>query len=267
MVRVDERVDGEAFARPIEWFGLDECEMTERGLSTPAVERIVQAARNTPRAARWSPGKARKGPDADARARGLLRRLADARKVDSVVVVRRVCGEIADLTGVSAQTQGQLMDAVQEARDWLGKQAGARRDLCARLDQAVNDGNAKQVWELLILVNATAAHDRTETEDNIVERASDYFAGLAHSTRELLEAEAAAERAATEAVGPTAVLASLRQRSDLETGLPRTDAAAGSNDDRVRLECPGLVIMRGSRAERVFRPCTAFFPNFPSCRE
>ncbi|MEU9971257.1 hypothetical protein [Streptomyces malaysiensis] len=36
------RIDTEAFARPTEWFGLDECAMTERGL-TSAVERIIQA--------------------------------------------------------------------------------------------------------------------------------------------------------------------------------------------------------------------------------
>ncbi len=37
------RIGTEAFARPTEWFALDECEITDRGLSTPAVERIVQA--------------------------------------------------------------------------------------------------------------------------------------------------------------------------------------------------------------------------------
>ncbi|GAA0325452.1 hypothetical protein GCM10010302_75710 [Streptomyces polychromogenes] len=35
-------VTAEAFARPVEWFALDDCEITDRGLSTPAVERIVQ---------------------------------------------------------------------------------------------------------------------------------------------------------------------------------------------------------------------------------
>ncbi|MCO8308850.1 hypothetical protein NI939_40160 [Streptomyces sp. RKCA-744] len=78
------RIGTEAFARPTEWFGLDKCAMTERGLSTPAVERIVQA-RSTPPPAQWTTGKARKGPDADARGRGLLRRLGDARKVESAL--------------------------------------------------------------------------------------------------------------------------------------------------------------------------------------
>ncbi|MEV7253725.1 hypothetical protein [Streptomyces cyaneofuscatus] len=31
------QIGTEAFARPTEWFGLSECAMTQRGLSTPAV--------------------------------------------------------------------------------------------------------------------------------------------------------------------------------------------------------------------------------------
>ncbi|MER5584788.1 hypothetical protein ABT090_24550 [Streptomyces asoensis] len=50
------QIGTEAFARPTEWFGLDECEMTERGLSAPAVERIVHTRSERP-ASRWSPGK------------------------------------------------------------------------------------------------------------------------------------------------------------------------------------------------------------------
>ncbi|MGW3198616.1 hypothetical protein ACWDBD_29345 [Streptomyces sp. NPDC001118] len=100
----------EAFAWPTEWFGLDECEMTERGLSTPAVERIIQA-RSAPPPSRWSPGKTRKVPKPDARAQGLLRRLLYARRVESVVMVRQVCGEIADLSGASQEIQDQLESA------------------------------------------------------------------------------------------------------------------------------------------------------------
>lgn len=194
------RIGTEAFTRPTEWFALDECEMTERGLSTPAVERIVRA-RSTPPPSRWSAGKARKAPEADARAQGLLRRLADARRVDSVVMVTRVCREIADLTGVSQETQAQLDTAVQEANCWLEEQAEVRRDLFARLDQAVTAQNPKQVRELLIRVNATAAHDRNDAEDSIVNRADGYFAGLGHATHARMTAEAAAQRAAADAVG------------------------------------------------------------------
>ncbi|MFC9863574.1 MULTISPECIES: hypothetical protein [unclassified Streptomyces] len=41
------RIGTEAFARATEWFPSDECAMTERGLSTPAVEQIVRP-RSTP---------------------------------------------------------------------------------------------------------------------------------------------------------------------------------------------------------------------------
>ncbi|QCX74634.1 hypothetical protein C9F11_04655 [Streptomyces sp. YIM 121038] len=37
------RIGTEAFVRPTEWFALDDCEMTERGLSTGALERVVRA--------------------------------------------------------------------------------------------------------------------------------------------------------------------------------------------------------------------------------
>ncbi|WP_435215439.1 hypothetical protein [Streptomyces sp. bgisy034] len=69
----------EAFARRTEWFGLDECVMTERGLTTPAVERIVRA-RTMASPARWPAAKTREGPDVEARAQVLLRRLASARR-------------------------------------------------------------------------------------------------------------------------------------------------------------------------------------------
>ncbi|WP_327380677.1 hypothetical protein [Streptomyces sp. NBC_01207] len=42
------RIGTEAFTRPTEWFALDECEMTERGLSTPAVERIIRSRKTRP---------------------------------------------------------------------------------------------------------------------------------------------------------------------------------------------------------------------------
>lgn len=78
------RIGTEAFARPTEWFALDECEMTERGLSTPAVERIVRS-RSTPPPTRRPSGKDRKAPDSRARAQVLLRRLEEARTVGAVV--------------------------------------------------------------------------------------------------------------------------------------------------------------------------------------
>ncbi|MFJ9968593.1 zinc finger domain-containing protein [Streptomyces avermitilis] len=228
------RIGTEAFARSTEWFGLDECEMTERGLSTPAVERIIQA-RSVPPPSRWSPGKARKVPEPDARAQGLLRRLLYARRVNSVVMAMQVCREIADLTGVSQEIQGQLEAAVRHAHVWLEEQAGVRRRLFARLDQAVADQRAGQVRRLLVRVNATASHDRTEAEDAIVERAIDYFAGLDNLTQEAVEAEAAAERATAEAAARVRTLLKGLRRYDAYMNdlhpqveaLIRSAAAAG----------------------------------------
>ncbi|MEU5958771.1 hypothetical protein [Streptomyces sp. NPDC047525] len=173
------RIGTEAFARPTEWFALDECEMTERGLSTPAVERIIHAHR-TPPPSRWTTGKAKKAPTAQVRARTLIRRLADARRLGSVVVASRVCREIAalKLTGVEQATQAELAAAVEEADRWLEEQARARRALFSRLNDAVHTQKTKQVRDLLVRVNATASQGRTEAEDAIVEAATDHVAAL-----------------------------------------------------------------------------------------
>ncbi|WP_330301622.1 MULTISPECIES: hypothetical protein [unclassified Streptomyces] len=59
------RIGPEAFARPTGWFALDEWEMTERGLSTPAVEQIVRS-RSTRPVSPWTVGRSREVPDAHA---------------------------------------------------------------------------------------------------------------------------------------------------------------------------------------------------------
>ncbi|MFI5681556.1 hypothetical protein [Streptomyces cellulosae] len=147
--------------------------MTERGLSTPAVERIVRAGSTRP-ASRWPSGKAKRAPDTEARAQVVLRRLADALKVKSVVVVNRVLGEIAAMTGMSRQAEGERDAAVAEANRWLEGQAVVRRDLFARLDEAVTARRTKQIRELLARVNATASHDRADTKD-VIAAAADYM--------------------------------------------------------------------------------------------
>ncbi|MFF4053604.1 hypothetical protein ACFYZ5_44090 [Streptomyces chartreusis] len=187
------RIGTEAFARPTEWFGLDECAMTERGLTTPAVERIVKARTTAPPAS-WPAAKNRKGPDVEARAQVLLRQLASARHVESVVVVNRACREIAGLTGASSATQTELDDAVHDAHQWLQGQADVRRELFARLEEAVTTRNAHHSRELLTRANATAAHDRTEIEDRIAGTAADFVAEQARA-QAAADAEKAAERA------------------------------------------------------------------------
>jgi len=97
-------------------------------------------------------------PKPDARAQGLLRWLADARRVDSVVVVTRVCREIADLTGVSQETQGQLHAAVQDAHAWLEKQDEVCRALFSGLEQAVTAQDIVQVRTLPLQSSPSAAN-------------------------------------------------------------------------------------------------------------
>ncbi|ONK09296.1 hypothetical protein STBA_71510 [Streptomyces sp. MP131-18] len=181
------RIGTEAFARPTEWFALDDCEMTDRGLSTPAVERIVRE-RTTRPARAWPAKKPRKGPDPQGRARFLLRQLADARKVEAVVVVTRVCRDIAAVTGLDAELKEQLTAAVADAQDWLGQQAEVRRDLFSRLADAVAGGQTKEARVLLIRVNATASHDRTEEEDDIVGTAADYLDAVASAAADRVKA-------------------------------------------------------------------------------
>ncbi|TDC68283.1 hypothetical protein E1283_27630 [Streptomyces hainanensis] len=177
------RIGTEAFARPTEWFGLDECEMTDRGLSTPAVERIVRS-RTTRPASTWPTKKAREAPAPQARARVLLRQLSDARKVESAVVVARVCDDIAALTGLDAPTREQLTAATQDAHSWLKQQAEVRRDHFARLKTAVAGGNTKDVRALLARINATDSSSWTEREHEIASAAADYLEAITTAATE-----------------------------------------------------------------------------------
>lgn len=194
------QIGTEAFARPIEWFALDECEMTERGLSTPAVEEIVQA-RTAPRPSLWSPGKARKVPEPEARAQALLRRLVYARRIDSVPLVKQVCADIEELTGVGEELQEQLEAAVRHARIWLVEQNEERRKLFDKLNRAVAEQKPGRVRRLLRRVKATASEDRTDAESAVYERATTYFDSLDDRTRDAVEAEADTEKGARKAAG------------------------------------------------------------------
>ncbi|MGG7568947.1 hypothetical protein [Streptomyces sirii] len=122
----------------------------------------------------------------------LLRRLADARKAESVVVVTRVCRDISAVDGVDKETQARLNAALVDANRWLEGQAQVRHNLFSRLDKAVTGQHANQIRKLLAHVNATASHDRTEAENDIANAAASYFAAFARQR----QAEAAARRAA-----------------------------------------------------------------------
>ncbi|MFF1715777.1 hypothetical protein [Streptomyces sp. NPDC058268] len=202
------RIGTEAFARPTEWFALDDCEMTERGLSTPAVERIIRG-RTTAPPARWPAAKAKKEPGMRARAQVLLRQLTEARKVGSVVVVNRVCRDLATLGGFSPAEQSELAGALEDAHRWLQGQADVRRELFERLNEAVTAELTQQIRELLVRVNATAAHERTAPEERIVDAAADFLSARAHE-----QMAADAERALEEAA---AKRAELKARAASET--------------------------------------------------
>ena len=192
------RIGTEAFSRPTEWFAFDECEMTDRGLSTPAVERIVRSHTTRP-VASWPTGPARKAPDAQARAHALLRKLTDARRVESVVVVTKTCHELDAVADVDQETQAQLRGAVADARCWLEGQAVVRQELFTLLEEAVAAGSAEQVRPLLVRVNAIANHDRTQAESAVVEQAAEQVAALGRE-RQAAVLAAEAEREAVAAV-------------------------------------------------------------------
>ncbi|MFB8406145.1 hypothetical protein [Streptomyces sp. NPDC055912] len=188
------QIGTEAFARPTEWFALDTCTMTERGLSTPAVEKIIHSRTSRPAPA-WTPGRAYKVPDIELReqdierqAHVLLCALAEALRAEAVIVVAGLCGQIAGVTGVKEETQEQLAAAVADAGRWLEQQGEGRRSLLADLDAAVAAGDTPRVRTLLTHVNLTALPDRTEEEIRVVGEAADHVASAAAEATERVHA-------------------------------------------------------------------------------
>ncbi|WP_187281720.1 hypothetical protein [Streptomyces sp. gb1(2016)] len=192
------RIGTEAFARPTEWFALDECEMTERGLSTPAVERIIQS-RSTPPPARRAPGKGRKTPDARFRTHVLFRRIEEARAVGAVVVVARVSHTLATLDGVDQETRAQIDTVLEDAKVWLREQTVARQEMFTQLSEAVAEGNLQEARGLLTRVNAIAAHDRTDIETQTAGAAAGFLAGMLRQQQETARKLHAAAEAREEA--------------------------------------------------------------------
>ncbi|MFE1271284.1 hypothetical protein [Streptomyces sp. NPDC058758] len=171
------RIGTEAFARPTEWFALDECEITDRGLSTPAIERIVQA-RSAPPSTRWTPGKKQQEPAQDVQAHELMRRLLYARRTESTELAEEVCREITELSGVSLQLQHQLDAARRNALAWVKKETDARRELFARLSRAVAAQKTGSVKALLGEIKTGTRSGRTEEEEHTVREATAYLAAV-----------------------------------------------------------------------------------------
>ncbi|MFD9575377.1 hypothetical protein ACFWBI_36860 [Streptomyces sp. NPDC059982] len=206
------QIGTQAFAREIDWFAFDECEMTPRGLSTPAVQEIVRS-RITKPVSTWGVKEARKVPDLTARAQLLLRELAKARQLESASRVAQLCREITLVEGVEDALRAQLSDAVVEAEDWLETQAQARALLFSRLEEAVAAADLPVVRHLTVLVNGTASHDRSEAERAVAQQAAALLAeDLQERQEEILEAAQEAERARRAAERVRAQLTALRRR-------------------------------------------------------
>ncbi|MFD3937829.1 hypothetical protein ACFWSF_24195 [Streptomyces sp. NPDC058611] len=166
--------------------------------------------------------KVRKAPDAQARTQLLLRKLADARRVESVVLVAQICRDIAAVQGVQERMQGQLSDAVVDAGRWLEIQVEARHRLFMLLEEAVTAGDLVAIGRLMVMANGTANHDRTEAESAIAERADALLAADAQERREeILAAQQDAERARRAAERARALLSSLRRRPTGRRSLGR----------------------------------------------
>ncbi|MEW5531790.1 hypothetical protein [Streptomyces virginiae] len=205
------RIGTEAFMRPTEWFALEECEMTGRGLTTPAVDRLVRS-RGTRPVSRRTAGQARKGPAPQARAEVLLRKLAEAQKLGSVLVVTQISGEIAAVTGLDEQCQAQSRAAVAGAQVWLKEQAAVREQLFLRLRDAVEAGDVEVVRTLSVKANATASHARTGEETAVAAAAGALLAADAQErSEEIRAAERDAERARRAAERVRALLSALRR--------------------------------------------------------
>ncbi|MFF3734642.1 hypothetical protein ACFYXM_31225 [Streptomyces sp. NPDC002476] len=177
------RIGTEAFARPTEWFALDECKMTERGLSTPAVERIVRS-RSTPPPTLRATRTDRKSPDARTRAQVLFRRIEEARAVGAVVVVTRVSHTLETLEATDQETRTQIETVLQDAKIWLQEQTAARQEMFSRLGEAVAHGNVQEARRLLARVNAIADHDRTDIETQTAGAAATFLAGVLREQEE-----------------------------------------------------------------------------------
>ncbi|MFI1606962.1 hypothetical protein ACH4YN_33255 [Streptomyces griseofuscus] len=219
------RIGTEAFARETEWFALGDCEMTERGLSTPAVARIVRS-RSTRPVTQWGVSKAKKVPPARVRAQVLLRKLTDAVRVESSFVASQVLRDIANLTDVEGELKAQLAAAASDAEAWLEDQVRVRRELFSQLKEALAARDARQIRQLLAHVNATASHDRTADEITIADTAAAYVAEQQQAYVEQLQAKAVAKRAREEeararraANRVQTLLATLQRRGD--TGSPK----------------------------------------------
>ncbi|MFC9431371.1 hypothetical protein [Streptomyces sp. NPDC056987] len=178
------RIGTEAFARPTEWFGLEDCEITSRGLSTPAVQRLIHA-RSAPPVPKWTPGKKQDSAQ-DTRAQELIRKLLYARRTDSIALAESVCNEATSLTWVSPRVQEKMDAAVRSGRLWAEKQIADRQQLFASLERAVADQHHGKVRRLLQLAKAATKDDSSESVNHVITAATDYLTTVATARKKHL---------------------------------------------------------------------------------
>ena len=162
----------EAFARTTQWFGLPDCELGEHGLFTPAVREIIRSRRS------HRPGAVpRQDTGADRRGRELLRRLADAQRIGSVVAADLTCAELADHIRAHPATARELAPARGRALRWAAAKRTHRHDLFAALETAIhNHEQAETVVSLVERIDAEASRHRTDWEEATARAARSYLA-------------------------------------------------------------------------------------------
>ncbi|MFE5894860.1 hypothetical protein ACFQ6E_38855 [Streptomyces sp. NPDC056462] len=154
------RIGTEAFARPTEWFGLDDCEVTEEGLRTPAVERIVRSRRTpAPRQVTFSRTPAAGSEAAKTGMDERVRRFRDAVRAGSVPAVTALCSEF-DAGQPLGDGDEDLAAALKDARAFLDRQREVRGEMVKQLWEAVGERTAARVRSLLVQVETAVGHDR-----------------------------------------------------------------------------------------------------------
>ncbi|WP_405856902.1 hypothetical protein OG407_09640 [Streptomyces sp. NBC_01515] len=162
----------EAFARPTEWFGLDDCEMTDDGLRTPAVERIVRSRRTPPPRQIAFTHTPVADPGVVVGQDDRVRRLRDALRAGSVPAVTALCQQFG---AEPDKEEGELAAALSDARVFLDRQRTLRGDLVQQLRQAVAERSSVKVRSLLVRVETVVGHDRSKDEDEAIRTAGTFL--------------------------------------------------------------------------------------------
>ncbi|MER5204798.1 hypothetical protein [Streptomyces sp. NPDC002825] len=148
---------------------------------TRVAARCRQNSTTAPPSALWTPGRKQKEPARDVQAHELMRRLLYARRTEYTDLAQEVCREIDELAGVSPQLQRQLDAARRNALLWAKKETEARRELFARLNQAMADQMTRSVKTLLTESKTATRDGRTEEEEHTI-RAAAYLTAVEAAT-------------------------------------------------------------------------------------